>query len=365
MGGTWARTNQPPALAAATYDAANQQVTFGNQTLAYDPNGNLTSDGVNTYTWNARNQLAAIAGPVLASFGYDGTGRRRTKTVGGMTTSFLYDGLNPLQEQSPTAVTNLLTGFGIDELFARADASGPQSYFADVLGSTVATTDAAGVPQAMYTYDAFGATTVAGTTTNLYDFTGRENDGTGLKYYRARYYHPQRQRFISEDPSGMITGINVYTYVLNSPLNWTDPMGLDVYIARYACCALAHHIGIGVDSYNTYGRFATVDNARVLTGVPAEVVPDRREHPEGPLNGEVIRIPTFRAQDLAIRRFIESSQRDPGTYRLTGRNCSRFVQEALAAGGIETQRTIFPNRLWDELVDRFGPAIPAPAHYFP
>lgn len=32
------------------------------------------------------------------------------------------------------------------------------------------------------------------------DFTGRENDGTGLYYYRARHHDPSRSRFLSEDP---------------------------------------------------------------------------------------------------------------------------------------------------------------------
>jgi hypothetical protein len=44
---------------------------------AYDANGNLTSDGVRTYTWNARNLLASLTGPVNAGFGYDAVGRRR------------------------------------------------------------------------------------------------------------------------------------------------------------------------------------------------------------------------------------------------------------------------------------------------
>jgi RHS repeat-associated protein len=46
-------------------------------------------------------------------------------------------------------------------------------------------------------YEPFGTTTVIGATGNNYDYTGRESDGTGLKYYRARYYHPSLQRFIS------------------------------------------------------------------------------------------------------------------------------------------------------------------------
>jgi hypothetical protein len=44
---------------------------------------------VQSYTWNARNQLASLTGPVSGSFGYDGVGRRRSKTIGGTTTQFL------------------------------------------------------------------------------------------------------------------------------------------------------------------------------------------------------------------------------------------------------------------------------------
>lgn len=45
-------------------------------------------------------------------------GRRIGKTVQGVTTNFVYDGLNPVQEKNGSTVTaNLLTGLGIDEFF--------------------------------------------------------------------------------------------------------------------------------------------------------------------------------------------------------------------------------------------------------
>jgi len=46
------------------------------------------------------------------------------------------------------------------------------------------------------------------------------------KYYRARYYSPEMQRFISEDPIRLRGGINYFSYVQNSPVNWIDPFGL-------------------------------------------------------------------------------------------------------------------------------------------
>src|SRR3989442_418705 len=72
------------------------------------------------------------------------------------------------------------------------------------------------------------STTATGTLgANALTYTGREDDGTGLKYYRARYYHPGLARFISEDPIGFSAGsVNLYSYVLNNPLLLIDPLGL-------------------------------------------------------------------------------------------------------------------------------------------
>jgi RHS repeat-associated protein len=231
VGGSWGRTGLPQPVASATYDAANQQLTFGGQTFTYDPNGNLTSDGTNTYTWEARDRLVAINGAsVAASFSYDGVGRRQGKTVNATATQFLYDGLNPIQELTGTTpVVNFLTGLGIDEYFTRTDATGAGYFLTDALGSTVAWADGTGSVPTTYIYEPFGATTVSGAATgNPFDYTGREDDGTGLKYYRARYYHPRRQRFISEDPIGFEGGTNLYAYTANNPTTFTDVLGLRV-----------------------------------------------------------------------------------------------------------------------------------------
>lgn len=78
----------------------------------------------------------------------------------------------------------------------------------------------------------------------VFQFTGRENDGTGSYYYRARYYEPARSRFVSEDPIGLLVGdtdqfygdsvgtflaTNLYSYASNGPVNTTDPLGLFDY----------------------------------------------------------------------------------------------------------------------------------------
>src|SRR5579884_2249523 len=84
-----------------------------------------------------------------------------------------------------------------------------------------------GTLQTHYTYEPFGATTASGAAnTNAQQFTGRENDGTGLSSFRARYYSPQLQRFVSEDPLGAAGGVNIFGYAANAPTVYTDPFGL-------------------------------------------------------------------------------------------------------------------------------------------
>ena len=183
VGGSFARTGLPTALGSATYNANNQLTQRGSTSFAYDGNGNLTSDGGNTYTWNARNQLASISGGVSASFQYDPFGRRVTKSVGGSSAAYLYDGVNMVQELSGSTPTANLFNGRMDEVLTRTEASGTSNYMADGLGNTMALVDGTG--QTQYTYEAFGQTATTGSgSTNQRQYTGRENDGTGLYFYR-------------------------------------------------------------------------------------------------------------------------------------------------------------------------------------
>jgi RHS repeat-associated protein len=153
-------------------------------------------------------------------------GRRAQKTVNSVLTQFRYDGLDAIQETGTGGDTSYLRTLSIDEALARTDAGGTVHYLGDALGSSVALTTPGGTAAATYTYEPFGRTEVTGTPNpNPFRFTGREDDGTGLYYYRARYYDPSRSRFISEDPIGLAGGMNLFAYVRNDPVNRVDPSG--------------------------------------------------------------------------------------------------------------------------------------------
>ena len=227
MGGTAAQTALPLAVSTTAYNANNQLTAWGTASLYYDPNGNMTSDGVNSLVWSARNQMSSMNSSAV-SFQYDPYGRRSGKTVVGVTTNYLYDGANVAQEISGgSPIANLLSG-GTDEVFTRTDSSGTANFLTDALGSTLALTDGSGSTVASYAYEPFGNTTVtSGSSTNSYEYTGRENDGTGVYFYRARYYSPNLQRFVSEDPIGLKGGdVNFYAYAHQNPVNLIDPFGL-------------------------------------------------------------------------------------------------------------------------------------------
>lgn len=234
VGGTFARTLLPDPVTAATYDPANRQLTFGDKTLNYDANGNLTSvtdsSGTTTFTWDVRNRLASLGGPgAVASFAYDGFGRRAVKVVNGLRSEFQYDVANVSTEIRVGSPVQYLRGLSLDELFSTTDGSGTHYATADTLGSILNLTNDQGTIQADYRYGPFGQAQASGTDgDNPFQFTGRENDGIGLYYYRLRYYHSALNRFISEDPLRPLTGsdLNLYTYVSNSPLNAVDPFGL-------------------------------------------------------------------------------------------------------------------------------------------
>ncbi len=229
---------------SASYDEANRltSLTLSPGTalaktfaLSYDDNGNLSrkeeqgTGEVTTYGWDGRNRLISITAPGLtASFGYDVLGRRASKMVNGETVQYVYDGAQAIGEiRGGTIAATVLTGLALDEVIARYAQTGDRVYLTDALGSVIAQGREDQSIQNAYAYSPYGVTSSLGLDEgNPIQYTARENDRTGLYYYRARYYDPKIGRFISEDPIGLTGDLNVYAYVENNPVTLTDPTGL-------------------------------------------------------------------------------------------------------------------------------------------
>jgi len=208
--------------------------------------GNLASStdpsGLTTFSWDARNRLAGLTGPNgTAAFTYDPLGRRGAKTVNGQLTQFIYDGLDIAQQLDSLGTTGYLRSLNIDEAVSFTNRNGTYFSIYDPLGSTLAVTDSSAASVVQYTYAPFGTTSSTDPAfPNPFQYTGRESDGTGLYYYRARYYQPTLHRFVSEDPIGFWGGdSNLYTYVRNSPTTLIDPGGLLAFFWHGGISALA------------------------------------------------------------------------------------------------------------------------------
>jgi RHS repeat-associated protein len=122
--------------------------------------------------------------------------------------------------------------------------------FGDHLGSTNLVLDEAGSVVQRMAFDAFGRRAAAGdnptpvlwaslaesliwgfnTDATTKGFTGHEHlDGVGLIHMNGRVYDPAVGRFLSADPfvqaPSNTQSLNRYSYVLNNPLSYTDPIG--------------------------------------------------------------------------------------------------------------------------------------------
>jgi RHS repeat-associated protein len=164
------------------------------------------------------------------SFKYDPFGRRIYKSSSSGTSVFAYDGDNLVEEanSSGTAVARYSQGLNIDEPLVMLRSATTSYYHADGLGSITSLSSSVGSLAQTYGYDSFGKqTSSSGALVNPFQYTARESDSeTHVYYYRARYYDPSVGGFLSEDPIRFSAGVNFYKYVMSSPINLSDPLGL-------------------------------------------------------------------------------------------------------------------------------------------
>lgn len=233
----------------ATYSAnnMNQYTDVGGTAYTYDANGNLTSDGTNSYIYDYENRLISATTPDYPNitYKYDPFGRRIEKNVVGVVTKFVYDGDQVIAEydNTGTLLRKFIYGPGIDEPVVMEDGTNKYYYHFDGLGSVTELADSAGAVVEKYEYDAYGKPSIFDGSNNslpesaignVYMFTGRRFDKeSGLYYYRARYYDAQIGRFLQTDRIGFSGEINLYSYVQNNAVNFVDPSGEVMSVAVY------------------------------------------------------------------------------------------------------------------------------------
>jgi RHS repeat-associated protein len=239
--------------------AINDSLTDNvNDLLRYDAVGNqirenytvTVGDGGRTYDANNRLMSATINASSSVSYTYNANSSRISKTIGGVTTWYIYglDGelVAEYPAQGATNLPEVEYGYRSGELLINAGCDLVQWRVTDHLGSTrmsVGTTGAlASIKRTDYLPfgEPLGANVGPRTATQGYgadcwrqEFTGYERDAeTGLDYAQARMFSGAQGRFTSPDmPLLDQDGLtpqswNLYTYVRNNPLRYVDLLGL-------------------------------------------------------------------------------------------------------------------------------------------
>ena len=236
VGNRMSRISSLPGVLSATssYDA-NDRLTSD----SYDANGNTRVADGRSYTYDFENRIKTVNGNAVKVV-YDGDGELAAKTVGGVTTRYLVDDVNPTGYSQ--VVEEIVNGevqrqytYGNSIISQRQLIGGTwvaSFYSTDGHGNVRQLTNELGVVTDTYTYDAFGKVlSQTGTTPNVYQYSGERFDSDlGLYHLRARYYNVDRGRFMSLDPyPGEIeepASIHKYLYTSVDPVNFVDPSGM-------------------------------------------------------------------------------------------------------------------------------------------
>ena len=221
------------------YDVNNKLTSYNNQTVEYDLDGNMISmpveDIPSEYTDGIYDSSNRVLRAMHCSYTYDAENNRIRNDAGGYIYDYVYN-TNCRLSHVLAMFEYGSSSFYIYGLGLIGEERNGQfyTYHYDYRGSTVAMTDQSGNIVGTAEYDIYGALKTCNVPyLLLFGYNGRDGvqtDSNGLLYMRARYYCPNRRRFINADIlDGNIsdsTSLNRYAYVNGNPVSLVDPFGL-------------------------------------------------------------------------------------------------------------------------------------------
>ena len=214
---------------------------------------------------------------------YDGYGLRRTKKVGGVTTTYTYDSNGKLiREVGENSIEYV---YGADGIIGIIMNQAAYLFRKNVFGDITHIYNEQGELVGKYSYTAFGECTVdldigGIASDNPIRYRGYYYDeDTSLYYLKTRYYDPEIGRFMTIDgieylDPETINGLNLYAYCGNDPINKYDPTGhlgigaiIGIILGIGALAATANDIfqivseNVYVDMNNTNSENVHIENS--------------------------------------------------------------------------------------------------------
>ena len=221
------------------YDTNNKLITFNGASVDYDLDGNMLSMPVEDvpaeYTDGIYDSSNRLLRAMNCQYTYDAENNRIRNDSSYFAIDYVYNTNCRLSQVLATIVSGspifYIHGLG---LIGEEESGQFYTYHYDYRGSMVAITNQSGNVVTTAEYDVYGSmTSCTGDRIILFGYNGRDgvqSDSNGFLYMRARYYCPQRRRFINADIiHGDIsdsTSLNRYAYVNGNPVSFVDPFGL-------------------------------------------------------------------------------------------------------------------------------------------
>ena len=207
--------------------------SYNGQSITYDAVGNPTNYMGNALTWTMGRQLASFGN---VSYTYNEDGIRTSKTSNGVTTKFLLDGYNVIEQTDGTTTLHFFYDSNGEVIGFRYNGN-DYFYVKNAMSDIIAITDSNKNIVAEYRYDPWGKVLNEDNLTaigNLNPFRYRSyyyDSDIKMYYLQSRYYDADVGRFINCDDVNYIgvteseVSYNPFAYCENNSVCGQDPEG--------------------------------------------------------------------------------------------------------------------------------------------